>query len=72
MAKINWEISREGYGVQYEIVASTRSDAILKAGAQYLSDTDYEVELVGSANDDGTLFVRSPIPEFKAKKLGNS
>ena len=68
MAKITWEIFREGYGAQCEIVANTRSDAIAKAEAQYLADTDFETELVGVLNDDGTVFARSPVPTFTAKK----
>lgn len=74
MAKIKWEISRAGYGVQYEVVASTRADAIAIAQAKYLEFTSYEEELIGSTGPDGDMapFTRSHIPEYTAAKLGRA
>lgn len=72
MAKIKWQISRLGYGPQCEVVANTRTQAIGIAEAKYLSLTDYQNEFIGSFNDDGTAFTRSPIPEYTAEKLGRS
>lgn len=72
MAKLTWEISREGYGVQFEVVANTRSNAIANAEARFLFDTAWEDEVVGQVADDGVVITRSPIPEFKAKKLPSS
>jgi hypothetical protein len=72
MAKLNWEISRPEYGVQFEITANTRSEAIGKAEAQWLADTSWEDELVGTTDDGGRVFARSPIPEFVATKLGRA
>lgn len=72
MAKLVWEISRPGYGVQFNIVASTRSDAVAKAEAQYLRDTAWEDDLVGVADDDGRVISRSPIPDYVATKLGRA
>ena len=69
MAKITWEISREGYGFQVAVVANTRADAIASAEAQWLQERDWETELVGTLNDDGTVFARSPVPVFTAKKV---
>ena len=72
MAKLNWEISRPGYGVQFEVVANTRSEALGKAEAQFLLDTAWELEVVGTTDDDGDVFYRSPIPEYDATKLGRA
>ena len=69
MAKIKWEITRVGYGVQYEVVASTRAGAIAVAEADYLELTSCQDELIGSTNEDGTAFCRSPVPDYTAKKL---
>ena len=69
MAKINWQISQEDYGPQFEVVANTRADAIAIAEAGFLELTACQAELVGSFNDDGTPFTRSPVPTFTAKKL---
>ena len=66
MAKLNWEIHQPEYGYQFNVVANTRSDAIAAAQAKYLADTDWQRELV----ERETGFVRSPIPDYVAVKVG--
>lgn len=72
MAKLKWEISRPGYGVQFDVVANTRTEAIGKAEAQYLADTAWELEVVGEPDDDGNVIRRSPIPDYVAVKIGRA
>lgn len=73
MAKLLWEINRPGgYGVQREVVANTRIAAIAIAESEWLKDNDWMNECVGTMNDDGTPFVRPPIPTFTAKKISES
>lgn len=67
--KIEWEIRRAGYGPQGKIIAPTRTMALADAEAQWLADTDYENDLVGQIQEDGSVFTRSPIPEFTAHKV---
>lgn len=69
MAKIKWQVSKEGYGVQFEVIKNTRSDAIAYAEALYMQETAFEDELIGSINEDGSLFERSKVPVFTAKKV---
>jgi len=68
MAKLNWAISSE-YGYNFDVTASTRDEAILKAEAIYLNETSWEEEYIGQLNEDGSPFVRSPVPTYIAKKI---
>ena len=72
MAKLKWEINRPGYGVQGQVVANTRADAIAAAESQWLRDTAWEEDVVGEKLDDGSVISRSPIPTFTANKLGRA
>ena len=60
MKKINWEISREGYGPQREVVASTRSLALATAEAEWLKDNSWQNEILGG---------RPEMPDFTARKI---
>lgn len=65
--KITWEIEREGYGVQREVVAPTRSAALAIAEAEWLKDTaEYRGEFV---DEDGVKHAALEMPVFKARKL---
>ena len=69
MAKIMWEVSEADQGFEVAVAASTRADAVAAAEAEWLRFRDYEEELVGMLNDDGSVFTRTPIPKFTAKKV---
>ena len=64
--KINWEISMEGYGPQYEVVAPTRMAALGMAEAKWLKDTaDYRESFI---DDDGTIVPALAMPAYTARK----
>lgn len=69
MAKLNWEIYRSDYGYQFNIVANTRSEAISKANAHWLSIMDWEIDLIGQIDEEGNVYQRSEVPAFTAKKV---
>jgi len=68
MAKLNWAISSE-YGYNFDLIANTREDAIRKAEVIYLNETSWEEEYIGQLNEDGSPFIRSPIPTYTASKI---
>lgn len=73
MAKLNWTISRPGYGPQFDVEANTRADAIAIAESMWLADSAWEAEYVGKVDeDDGSVFKRSPIPDYVATKVGRA
>ena len=67
--KIEWEIRRKGYGLQGTFTAPTRALALAAAEAKWLADTDYQNDMVGRIMEDGSVYERSPIPEFTAHKV---
>jgi len=68
MAKIKWEVSSECTS-ECEVIANTRAMAVAIVESEWLKFRDYEAELVGTINEDGSIFTRSVVPEFTARKL---
>jgi len=65
--KINWEISIEGYGPQYDVIAPTRLAALGIAEQQWLKDTaDYRESFI---DDDGTVIPALVMPIYIARKM---
>ena len=65
--KIEWEISMEGYGPQFTLVAPTRNAALGIAEAQWLKNTaDYRDAFV---DEDGELVPALEMPTYIARKL---
>ena len=68
--KIEWEISLEGYGPQYTVVAPTRTLAIGVAEARWSEQTaDYRHACV---DDDGTVIPALEMPTYTARKIGRA
>jgi len=64
--KINWEVSMEGYGPQYKVIAPTRSAALGLAEQQWLKETvDYRESFI---DDDGTVVPALKMPAYIARK----
>lgn len=69
MKKFTFEIHCEDYCLHFTVQAATRELAIAEGEANWLRDMDWENELVGEMNEDGTPFKRTPVPEFTAKRV---
>ena len=69
MRKIIWTIVHPENGPQYDVVSNTRAGAIIKAEDAFLELHSWANELLGTVNDDGTLFVRPTMPAFTAIKV---
>lgn len=72
MAKLNWSISRPGYGHQFDVVANTRADAVAAAEIQFRQDMAWFEELVGQIDDEGNVITRPLTPDFVATKIGRA
>ena len=64
--KINWEISMEGYGPQYEVVAPTRVAALGIAEAQWMET--WGDCLKSWVDEDGTVVPALAMPTYTARK----
>ena len=69
MAKLNWQISNDGFGPQFEVVANTRADAIAAAEARYLSERRDDYAYYTERYGDWDVVDSSPIPTFTAKRI---